>query len=314
MSGIIERIERESGVEGLAEILADRLNPSDLQSLLLEVMRRRAAKRSPAELLKDFATSRFFGVARPDRPALLAWEQLTLALGEGRFAPVELSPVAPLGACSVVANVDQDWSIGTTRRGEVVSDPTNVLALEAARLRQGGGDDVHLMTSHRVVRPQNYGDAKAAGSIDGVGRHPMQMLAHFRLFALVSAGRDRGGYGFEAEALSRQVELLLEAFGQFLAPGAALRLGYTRTATPNVDARLEALRGAADANGVELFEEVGREAAGSYYAGFCFHVFAGDMQLADGGTVDWGATLTGNGKERMVISGCGVERLLALRG
>ncbi|OEO30325.1 hypothetical protein VW23_021865 [Devosia insulae DS-56] len=300
MSGIIERIERESGVEGLVEILAERLNPSDLQSLLIKVTRRRADKRRPAELLKDFATSRFFGVARPDRAALLAWEQLALALCEGRFEPVELSPVTPLGACSVVATVDQDWSIGTTRRGEVVSDPTNVLALEAARLRQAGGDDVHLAASHRVVRPQNYGDGK--------------MLAHFRLFALVSGGRDRGGYGFEAEALRRQVGLLLEAFGQFLAPGTALRLGYTRTSAPNVDARLEALRGVAEANGAELFEEVGREAAGGYYAGFCFHIFAGDMQLADGGVVDWGAKLTGNGKERMVISGCGVERLLALRG
>lgn len=300
MSGIIERIERESGVAGLAEILADRLNPSDLQSLLIEVARRRAAKRSPAELLKDFATSRFFGAARPDRGALLAWEQLTLELCDGRFEVVELSPVTPLGACSVVATVDQDWSIGTTRRGEVVSDPTNVLALEAARLRKAGADDVHLATSHRVVRPQNYGDD--------------EMLAHFRLFAMTSSGRDRGGYGFEAEALGRQVGLLLEAFTQYLAPGTALRLGYTRTVAPTQDARLEALRGVAAAKGVELFEEVGREAAGGYYAGFCFHIFAGDMQLADGGVVDWGAKLTGNGKERMVISGCGVERLLALRG
>lgn len=300
MSGIIERIERESGVAGLAEILADRLNPSDLQSLLIEVTRRRAAKRSPAELLKDFATSRFFGVARPDQAALLAWEQLTLSLCDGRFEMVELSPVTPLGACSVVATVDQDWSIGTTRRGEVVSDPTNVLALEAARLRKAGADDVHLATSHRVARPQNYGDD--------------EMLAHFRLFAMTSSGRDRGGYGFEAEALGRQVGLLLEAFTQYLAPGTALRLGYTRTVAPTQDARLEALRGVAAAKGVELFEEVGREAAGGYYAGFCFHIFAGDMQLADGGVVDWGAKLTGNGKERMVISGCGVERLLALRG
>ena len=300
MSGIIERIERESGIAGLTEILADRLNPSDLQSLLIEVARRRAKKRSPAELLKDFASSRFFGVARSDRAALLAWEQVVLALCDSRFEMLELSPVAPLGACSVVAPVDQDWSIATTRRGEVVSDPTNVLALEAARLRKAATGDVHLATSHRVVRPQNYGDGK--------------MLAHFRLFALLSAGRDRGGYGFEAEALARQVGLLLEAFTSYIRQGPALRLGYTRTSVPNEDARLEALRGVAAAHGIELFEEADREAAAGYYAGFCFHIFAGEMQLADGGAVDWGAKLTGNGKERMVISGCGVERLLSLRG
>jgi hypothetical protein len=300
MTGIIERIERESGIAGLTEILADKLNPSDLQSLLIEVARRRAEKRDPAELLKDFATSRFFGVARPDRAALLAWEQLTLALCESRFELLDLSPVAPLGACSVVATVDQDWSIATTRRGEVVSDPTNVLALEASRLRKTATDDIHLATSHRVVRPQNYGDGK--------------MLAHFRLFALVSAGRDRGSYRFEAEALARQVGLLLDAFTQYIRPDTALRLGYTRTTTPNEDARLEALRSVAETHGIELFEEVGREAAAGYYAGFCFHIFASDMHLADGGVVDWAAKLTGNGKERMVISGCGVERLLSLRG
>ena len=69
----------------------------------------------------------------------------------------------------------------------------------------------------------------------------------------------------------------------------------------------------AGTHGVELFEEAGRESAAGYYAGFCFHIFAGDTHLADGGVVDWAAKLTGNGKERMVISGCGVERLLALR-
>lgn len=300
MSGIIERIERESGVAGLTEILADRLNPSDLQSLLIEVARRRASRRTPAEVLKNLEQSRFFGVARPDAAALLAWQQLALELCAPHFSMVELSPIAPLGACSAVARVDQNWSIATTRSGEVVSDPTNVLALEAARLRKAGKDDVHLATSHRVVRPQHYGDGK--------------MLAHFRLFAMVSAGRDRGSYRFEAEALAAQVGLLLSAFMRYLRPSTGLRLGYTRTTAPNEDARLEALRTVAEGHGAELFEEVGREAAATYYAGFCFHIFAGDMQLADGGVVDWAAKLTGNGKERMVIAGCGVERLLSLRG
>ena len=37
MSKIVERIEREAGVPGLASILAERLEPTDRQSLLLEV-------------------------------------------------------------------------------------------------------------------------------------------------------------------------------------------------------------------------------------------------------------------------------------
>ena len=37
------------------------------------------------------------------------------------------------------------------------------------------------------------------------------------------------------------------------------------------------------------------------------------LQLADGDTVDWGGRLLGNGKERMLISGVGVEGLAVLR-
>ena len=33
---IVERIEREAGVPGLVSLLAERLRPTDLQSLLLE--------------------------------------------------------------------------------------------------------------------------------------------------------------------------------------------------------------------------------------------------------------------------------------
>src|SRR5712691_5497546 len=51
-SRIIERIERDAGVQNLADILAHRLAPTDLQSLLLEVYARRAKKREPRILLR----------------------------------------------------------------------------------------------------------------------------------------------------------------------------------------------------------------------------------------------------------------------
>jgi hypothetical protein len=38
----------------------------------------------------------------------------------------------------------------------------------------------------------------------------------------------------------------------------------------------------------------------------------GEKELVDGGGVDWGAKLLNNGKERMVISGLGSERLAQL--
>ncbi len=59
MNPIVERIEREAGVPGLTSILAERLTPTDLQSLLLEVYRRRASHRQPADVLSEYQTNRF---------------------------------------------------------------------------------------------------------------------------------------------------------------------------------------------------------------------------------------------------------------
>ncbi|HLH60557.1 MAG TPA: hypothetical protein VKV20_02640 [Ktedonobacteraceae bacterium] len=47
---IIERIQRESGIPELFDVLAERLDPTNLQSLLLEVYRRRAARIKPGQL------------------------------------------------------------------------------------------------------------------------------------------------------------------------------------------------------------------------------------------------------------------------
>jgi len=59
MSKILERIEREAGVPGLATILAERLESTDLQSLLLEVYRTRSRQRRPFAVLADYEANRF---------------------------------------------------------------------------------------------------------------------------------------------------------------------------------------------------------------------------------------------------------------
>ena len=59
MTSITERVERELGVPGIASLLAERLEPSDLQSLLLDVYRRVAKRRPLANMLADYETNRF---------------------------------------------------------------------------------------------------------------------------------------------------------------------------------------------------------------------------------------------------------------
>lgn len=291
MNDIIRRLERDH--PALLRALVDELNSSDLQSLLLEVIRRRSWKRSTADVVSEFSKSRFYAPASVEFGRLLEWDNLANEVARNKFELLELSPLAPLGTCSLMAKVDQNWSVATVRKGEMVSDTTNILAAEAAVRRKKQLGDIHIGASSRVIRPQNY---KTPG-----------LLAHFRLFGLVSAGRDRGGMKFEAEALHRHLEFYCDAFRRFI-PDVKLKLAVTGDALLATAQDFAAHRGLA-------FATENRDAADGYYAGFCFHIYADDSngigrQLVDGGLVNWGAVLTNNAKERMLISGAGVEGIL----
>src|SRR5689334_12632302 len=122
--------------EAVQAALATGLRPSELWSLLLGVLEQRAQQRSPANLLQQWETDRFVRPSYVDQRTLVELEAQLLAAAQ-HFEPLELSPLAPLGACSVVALTGQNRIVSTIRGTEVVSDPTNVFALEcAARLRK----------------------------------------------------------------------------------------------------------------------------------------------------------------------------------
>ena len=60
-----------------------------------------------------------------------------------------------------------------------------------------------------------------------------------------------------------------------------------------------------------------REAGRGYYRELCFkiNVWAGDgvgRRVGDGGFTDWTAQLTASNKERLLISGVGIDRVVAL--
>ena len=109
-------------------------------------------------------------------------------------------PSPPLGTCSAVATVNQDKVVSTIRNTEVASDPTNVLALEAAVRRRAGADRVDLATCQRVVRAQRE---------DAPG-----MFAHFQLFALVSSARDTGSGRTEAQLLLDHLSFWHDVLGE----------------------------------------------------------------------------------------------------
>lgn len=184
---IVERIERELGIPGLAELLATRLAPTDLQSLLLAVARRRAAATTPADVLLRYSTDRFARPAAvdPDRVDRLAQRALEELPAE--YERMQLSPMCPLATSSSLGGISQDWVVTTVRGGEIVSDPTSVLALECAlRRRRDRTRAVRLCAVHRVLRAQPF-------------ESPFGQ--HFELLALCTADRAGDEEGLLAEHL-----------------------------------------------------------------------------------------------------------------
>lgn len=281
--------------EDAFDALVRTLPGTELTSLLLDVAFHRAYAGRPADLVAQHRADRFCAPAPVDQRTLHAVDGHLLAAAEA-FEAVELAPVTPLGACARVAVSDQRRVVSTTRATEVVSDPTNVLALECAARLRAGPDPVHLATSHRVVRAQPLPDVP-------------HYRAHFRMFALASAGREAVDHGFTAAAVALHVHTLLAALDRL--EGAGYRFGARRVeilATParaTLAARIAAAIGGAPATVGELDH--------LYYSGGLRHrvwVTAADgveVPLGDGGTFDWLHRLAGNARLAFVASGLGSQ-------
>jgi hypothetical protein len=274
--GVLTRVLRSLGGQEALDRLAQ-LPGSDLTTVLLALMRRRASALSGPDVLRQYRSDRFVAPVEVPFDVLRATEDRLLRALPSSFSVVGLAPVMPLGTCSAVAEMDQNNVLSTIRGTEVMADPTNGLALEAAVRRQTAADDVRLAAVQRVVRAQLF---------EGAGR-----FAHFTLFAAVSAGRDRGSLAFERQHFLEHLAFLREACGDI------------EVRVTVLDPRFEALRG-------DLPADPSRTTG--YYQGLCFKVFRDGVEIGDGGFVDWTQRLLGNRKERLLISGVGVDRLATL--
>jgi hypothetical protein len=272
----LTRVLRALGGSDALDRLA-RLPGSDLTTLLLALTRRRASALSGPEVLRQYRSDRFVAPSPVPFSVLRAAEDRLLAALPRSFDVVGLAPVVPLGTCSAVAEMDQNNVLSTIRGTEVAADATNSLALEAAVRRQASADDVRLAAVQRVVRSQLF---------EGAGR-----FAHFTLFAAVSAGRDRGSLAFERRHFAEHVAFLREACGD------------VEVRVTVLDPRFEVVRG-------ELPADPSRRTG--YYQGLCYKVYLHGEEIGDGGFTDWTQRLTGNRKERLLISGVGVDRLATL--
>lgn len=303
-ASVINGIEKKTGVTDIVGLLAERLSGSELSSLMLAVYERRTERMTPAELLTQYRGNRLVQPAASEMIGLLETELVFLRFLRDRgFSLLKLSPVAAFGSCSVVAAVSQDKVVSAVRNTEVVADATNSIALHVADVRRQGEVGVlRFATTHRHVRAQRF-----AGK---------QYLPHFGLGCMVTAGRDVGSYEFEctgiAEHISIYIDWLREAFGF---GGFRLRLkrrrGYDERLLPRVEAYLR--ERLADIE-IELEDQPVER---GYYTGVQWKLFLlrddREWEIADGGLVDWTQQLLENRKERLLISGVGLEWLFMMK-
>ena len=278
--------------------LATGLAGSDLHSVLLEVMQRRAASRSPADVLAQYERDPFCAPAIVDLRESLAVDGHLLAAAD-EFEALGLSPVAPLGASSSVANTGQNRVLSALRMTEVVSDPTNVLALECARrLRANRDAPVHLATCQRVLRTQP------------VPRLPAHSQ-HFNLFALASGGREAKDHAFTVDTVVMHIRTMLRALERLEQHGYAFgarRVDILATSErTTVGDRIAASLDVPTAR--KLLEH-------AYYSGglrYQIWVTAPDgaeVPLIDGGAFDWLAKLAANRRAVFIATGAGAQLIV----
>lgn len=305
--GTRDWIAPQIGREAL-EQLCSGMSGTQLQSLLLEVMQQRAHRRSPADVMAQYQRDGFVQPASADLRVSLAIDQHFLS-AMAQFEALELAPVAPLGACSTVALTSQQRVLSALRSCEVVSDPTNLMALECAtRLRAHPERPIHLATSQRVVRAQPH--PKAPG-----------FAPHFRIFALASGGLESKDHAFTVETLALHIRSMLAALDRVQAHG--FTVGARRVvvlATERREAVASRVSDALQSSHVPVTHE---RLDHAYYAGIRYQIWIApqpraavaqelELPLIDGGTFDWLTKLNANRRAVFVASGAGTQ-LLALR-
>jgi hypothetical protein len=284
MSRPWERPARRVGASAM-EALAS-MQGSELTALLLELFARRARRVRVADVRRRFFDDEFVMPSSVSQRDFVRLDAHLLAHVPPHFEAVELSPLAPFATTSTLGLVHPHNVMATIRGQEVLADATDVLAILCAKLRETR-DEVHLTTSHRVVRAQR----------DRLPNHTQ----HFRLISFVSAGR---GEAFAARTIGEHIALQLALLSSLPEEFRRAPLRVTLSSHGPSDAVRALLPD------VPIDDDPARLANSAYYRRFAFKVWYGDYPLGDGGCVDWLARLRSDRREQLVTSAMGTELLL----
>jgi hypothetical protein len=221
------------------------------------------------------------------------------------FEPIELSPIAVLGACSTVAPADQKKILTALRGTEVLADATNSIALHISDLKKRKvltplpNEKIRFSAIQRHVRTQ---------AITGKGFTP-----HFKIGCLVTSGLDTGSFSFEKEALSEHLHIMNALYADYykvdeLSFKFLCRKGYPDSFDLAKQIQEYVVRQHPDIK-INIVETPEKEIG--YYKGVQYKVDikvnGKNYEIADGGFVDWTQQLLQNKKERFLITGFGFE-------
>ncbi len=307
---LLARIIEETKDLGLLDALVNKLSLPDLQSLLLEIYRLKSEKIDIKHLFTQYKSNRFTKPSSIKPQKYLNFEKLAISLLPYDYKSIELSPVAPLGSCSVLAPVEQNNVLTTIRNTEVCSDPTNVLAMECAKERElllpikdRKFEEIKLATVNRVLRTQPF--------------EGKDSVAHFKILSLCSGGRDRGSLRFELDNLREQLNyyiLLLSRLAAIDIHVSAVRI-YLIVYNANIKNKLKEITDELlvenDNLKIDIDMFTGEQ---NYYETLRYNIFATNYRgeeffICDGGFTEWTKKLLNNNKERFLTSGMGIERL-----
>jgi hypothetical protein len=149
---------------------------------------------------------------------------------------------------------------------------------------------------------------------------PPGYAPHFSLLGLVSAGRDDGGRRFERESVVEHISALSAGISSAAAAdvdSAPVQVALTPL-SPAGESIAAAVTGELSGAAVLVVLDCDRQSGRGYYRELCYKLNVmsegGWAEIGDGGFTDWAAKLTASNKERLLISGVGIDRLVALRG
>ena len=303
MDTVSKLIADKTGYSDLVSKLAD-LPGSSLNSLLLELFRIRARKLKPPALLNEFEKNRFVAPSSVDPIAFRQLEIRCLELARAHgFTPITLSPLTVFATCASVGFVDQNNVLTALRGTEVVSDATNVFALMmATEFKKGNNRSIiKYATTHRHVRAQSLTNPS--------------FTAHFSIFCMATGGMDTGSFSFELEQLLDHINAHYTVFiSEFDKEKLIVKI-YIKQDNPAFE---DKLRKALEVLNGEVTMKIEKQSdVGDYYKTVRFRFFlqhkGDEVNLSDGGFVDWTQKLIPNKKHRMIISGVGTELIYKIK-